>query len=210
VLGVFGGGGAANAQAFYTMTVPSGATNVTFTMSGGTGDADLYVRAGSKPTTTTYDCRPYKGGNSEECSIDNPTAGTYHVMLNGYSAYSAVSLVGNITGGSSSGGGTGTPQAGGGTISDVTANTGQWKHYTLDVPAGMSTFTVTTSGGSGDADLFVKYGSQPTTTTYDCRPYKNGNAETCTFTNPQAGTWHLSVNAYSTFSGLTLSGQYQP
>lgn len=202
--------GAANAQAFYTMTVPSGATNVTFTMSGGTGDADLYVRAGSKPTTTTYDCRPYKGGNSEECSIDNPTAGTYHVMLNGYSAYSAVSLVGNITGGSSSGGGSGTPQAGGGTISDVSANTGQWKLYTLDVPAGMSTFTVTTSGGSGDADLFVKYGSQPTASSYDCRPYKNGNAETCTFTNPQAGTWHLSVNAYSTFSGLTLSGQYQP
>ncbi|ASM51202.1 serine protease [Pseudoalteromonas espejiana DSM 9414] len=103
-----------------------------------------------------------------------------------------------------------TPKAGGGSVSDVSANTGQWKHYTLDVPAGMSTFTVTTSGGSGDADLFVKYGSQPTASSYDCRPYKNGNAETCTFSNPQAGTWHLSVNAYSTFSGLTLSGQYQP
>jgi len=201
--------GAANAQAFYTMTVPSGATNVTFTMSGGTGDADLYVRAGSQPTTTSYDCRPYEGGNSEECSIDSPAAGTYHVMLRGYSAYSDVSLVGNITG-SSTGGGSSTPEAGGGTISDVSATAGNWKHYTLDVPAGMSTFTVTTSGGSGDADLFVKFGSQPTASSYDCRPYKNGNAETCTFSNPQAGTWHLSVNAYSTFSGLTLSGQYQP
>ena len=201
--------GAASVQDFYTMTVPSGATNVTFTMSGGTGDADLYVRAGSKPSTTTYDCRPYKGGNSEECSIDNPTAGTYHVMLRGYSAYTGVSLVGNITGGST-GGGSGTPQAGGGTVSDVSATAGQWKHYTLDVPAGMANFTVTTSGGTGDADLFVKFGSQPTSSSYDCRPYKNGNAETCTFSNPQAGTWHLSVNAYQTFSGLTLSGQYQP
>ena len=201
--------GGANAQDFYTMTVPSGATNVTFTMSGGTGDADLYVRAGSQPTTSSYDCRPYKGGNSEECSIDNPTAGTYHVMLRGYSAYSGVSLVGNITG-ASSGGGSGTPEAGGGTVSDVSASAGQWKHYTLDVPAGMSTFTVTTSGGTGDADLFVKFGSQPTSSSYDCRPYKNGNAETCPFNNPQAGTWHLSVNAYRTFSGLTISGQYQP
>ena len=201
--------GAASSQAYYTMTVPSGATNVTFTMSGGSGDADLYVRAGSQPTTSSYDCRPYKGGNSEECSIDNPTAGTYHVMLRGYSAYSGVSLVGNITGGSTGGGST-TPEAGGGTVSDVTATTGNWKHYTLDVPAGMSTFTVTTSGGTGDADLFVKFGSQPTASSYDCRPYKNGNAETCTFSNPQAGTWHLSVNAYRTFSGLTLSGQYQP
>ncbi|TMO20657.1 PPC domain-containing protein, partial [Pseudoalteromonas sp. S4741] len=118
-----------------------------------------------------YDCRPYKGGNSEECSIDNPTAGTYHVMLRGYSAYSGVSLVGNITGGST-GGGSGTPQAGGGTVSDITANAGQWKHYTLDVPAGMVSFTVTTSGGTGDADLFVKFGSQPTSSSYDCRPYK--------------------------------------
>jgi len=102
------------------------------------------------------------------------------------------------------------PAAGGGSVSDVSANAGQWKHYTLDVPAGMSTFTVTTSGGTGDADLFVKFGSQPTASSYDCRPYKNGNAETCTFSSPQAGTWHLSVNAYSTFSGLTLTGQYKP
>ncbi|MBB1343628.1 S8 family serine peptidase [Pseudoalteromonas sp. SR45-6] len=198
--------GAASSDTFYTMTVPSGASNVTFTMSGGTGDADLYVRSGSKPTTSTYDCRPYKGGNSEECSIDNPTAGTYHVMVRGYSTYSGVSLVGNLT----TSGSSGNPQAGGGTIADITANAGQWKHYTLDVPAGMASFTVTTSGGSGDADLFVKFGSQPTSSSYDCRPYKNGNAETCTFSNPQAGTWHMSVNAYKTFAGLTLDAQYQP
>ncbi|MGB6139415.1 MAG: S8 family serine peptidase [Pseudoalteromonas rhizosphaerae] len=198
--------GAASSDTFYTMTVPSGASNVTFTMSGGTGDADLYVRSGSKPTTSTYDCRPYKGGNSEECSIDSPTAGTYHVMVRGYSAYSGVSLVGNLT----TSGNTGNPQAGGGTVSDISANAGQWKHYTLDVPAGMASFTVTTSGGSGDADLFVKFGSQPTGSSYDCRPYKNGNAETCTFSNPQAGTWHMSVNAYKTFAGLTLDAQYQP
>ncbi|MGO3847969.1 MAG: S8 family peptidase [Pseudoalteromonas prydzensis] len=198
--------GGASSTTFYTMTVPSGASNVTFTMSGGSGDADMYVRAGSAPTTSTYDCRPYKNGNNEECSIDNPTAGTYHVMLSGYSAYANVSLVGNLT----TSGGSGNPQAGGGTVSDISASAGQWKHYTLDVPAGMASFTVTTSGGSGDADLFVKFGSQPTSSSYDCRPYKNGNAETCTFSNPQAGTWHMSVNAYQTFAGLTLDAQYQP
>ena len=201
--------GSASSQTFYTMEVPTGATNVTFTMSGGTGDADLYVRAGSAPTTSTYDCRPYKGGNNEVCSIDNPTAGTYHVMLNGYSAYSGVSLVGDLTT-SGGGSGSGSPQAGGGTVTDISASAGQWKHYTLEVPAGMASFTVTTSGGTGDSDLFVKFGSQPTSSSYDCRPYKNGNAETCTFSNPQAGTWHLSLNAYRTFSGVTLDAQYQP
>lgn len=109
-------------------------------------------------------------------------------------------------GGGSSGGG----EAGGGSAENLSANRGQWLHYTIDVPAGMSTFTVTISGGSGDADLFVNYGSQPSASNWDCRPYKNGNNETCTFTNPQSGTWHLSLNAYRTFSGVTLNAQYQP
>ena len=198
--------GAKNSETFYTIEVPSGATNIKFTMSGGTGDADLYVRAGAKPTSAAYDCRPYESGNAETCSIDNPTAGTYHVMVKAYSAYSGVSLKADITGGSSGGG----SQAGGGTVNDVSATAGNWAHYTIDVPAGMASFTVTSSGGTGDADLFVKFGSRATTSSYDCRPYKNGNAETCTFSNPQAGTWHLSLNAYRTFSGVTLDAQYKP
>ena len=64
------------------------------------------------------------------------------------------------------------------------------------------------SGGSGDADLYVRQGSAPTDTTYTCRPYLSGNSETCTINSPAAGTWYVRVKAYSTFSGLTLSAQY--
>ncbi|RZA17301.1 MAG: hypothetical protein EOP93_13600 [Lysobacteraceae bacterium] len=91
----------------YTMVVPSGASNLTFTMSGGTGDADMYVKAGSAPTDSSYDCRPYKSGNAEACTIAAPTAGTYYVRLKAYSAFSGVSLVGDYTTG---GGGGGTAQ----------------------------------------------------------------------------------------------------
>ena len=35
---------------------------------GGTGDADMYVRSGSQPTTSTYNCRPYLSGNNETCT----------------------------------------------------------------------------------------------------------------------------------------------
>jgi hypothetical protein len=34
----------------YTMVVPAGATNLKFTISGGTGDADMYVKFGAAPT----------------------------------------------------------------------------------------------------------------------------------------------------------------
>ena len=81
----------------YTMSVPSGATNLTFTMSGGTGDADMYVKFGSAPTDTVYDCRPYLSGNAETCTFATPSAGTYYVRLKAFSAFSGVSLVGNYT-----------------------------------------------------------------------------------------------------------------
>lgn len=76
---------------FYTFTVDS-ASNVAVTISGGSGDADLYVKAGSKPTTSSYDCRPYRSGNAEQCRIAAQAGTTYHVMLRGYNTYSGVTL----------------------------------------------------------------------------------------------------------------------
>ncbi|WP_254795556.1 S8 family serine peptidase [Arsukibacterium indicum] len=197
--------GATNSKTYFTITVPAGATNLNFNMTGGSGDADLYVRFGSQPTTSNYDCRPYRSGNAESCSFATTQAGTYHVMINGYSAYSGVSLVADYTA-PAGGGGSG----GGGTLENLSAATGNWLHYTLTVPAGMGSLTVTSSGGSGDADLYVRRGSQPTTSAYDCRPYRTGNNESCSFSNPQAATYHISLRAYRSFSGLTLVAEYQP
>ena len=72
------------------------------------------------------------------------------------------------------------------------------------------TFNVDISGGSGDADLYIRYGAQPTTTAYDCRPYKGGNTESCAVNNPTAGTWHIGIRAYRAFSGVNMDVSYQP
>jgi hypothetical protein len=61
-------------------------------ISGGTGDADLYVRYGSAPTTKAFDCRPYLAGNTEVCEFSPAADGDYYVMIRGYSAYSGVTL----------------------------------------------------------------------------------------------------------------------
>jgi PKD repeat protein len=99
-----GRSGAANSQTFYTLAVPAGASNLRFVTSGGSGDADLYVRFGSAPTTASYDCRSQASSNTETCTIATAQAGTYHVMLLGYSAYSGLSLTGSYTTGGSGGG----------------------------------------------------------------------------------------------------------
>ena len=77
----------------YSYTIPAGTTQLVVAISGGTGDADLYVRAGAAPTTTAYTCRPYTASNNETCTIANPTAGTtYYWNVRAYSAYSGVNL----------------------------------------------------------------------------------------------------------------------
>ncbi|MEX1828608.1 M4 family metallopeptidase [Luteibacter sp. CQ10] len=83
--------GASGSVQNFTLSAAANKT-LTVTMSGGTGDADLYVRKGSAPTTTAYDCRPYLTGNNETCTINVTTAGTYYVQVRGYSSYSGVSV----------------------------------------------------------------------------------------------------------------------
>ncbi len=188
----------------FTLDVPSGASNISFVMSGGTGDADMYVKFGSTPTDSSYDCRPYKTGNNETCT-GTQTGGKYYVRIKAYSSFSGVSLTGSFTAGS--GGGNQVIEQ---VNSNVSVSRGAWKHYTITLPSGYSKLTVTTTGGSGDADLYVRQGSRPTSSSYNCRPYKNGNEETCTFTNPAGTTWHYSVYGYSAVSGLKITARADP
>ncbi|WP_409485374.1 trypsin-like serine protease [Arsenicicoccus dermatophilus] len=76
----------------------------------------------------------------------------------------------------------------------------------VEIPAGRSA-TIATSGGTGDVDLYVKKGdvSFPTTTDYDCRPYRYGNAESCTFPSQRSvARYRVSLLGFSAFSGVTL------
>jgi len=195
-----------NHQQNWTMVVPAGATNLSFTLSGGTGDADLYVKFGSAPTLTSYDCRPYVAGNSETCNISNVQAGTYYVMVNTYAAYSGVTLKGSY----STGGGGGNVLTNGVPVTGLSGTSGTLSaDYTLTVPSGKTSVTIKISGGTGDADLYVKLNAVPTLSSYDCRPYVTGNSETCTFTPPSGGgVYHVKLNAYTTYSGVSLTGSY--
>jgi len=190
----------------FTMEVPVGATDINFATTGGTGDADLYVKFGAEPTDSVYDCRPYKSGNVESCA-STQAGGTYYVKVKAYSDFTGVSLTGSYTEPSTGGGGA-TPIDS--TVNDISVARRNWTRYTLDLAAGYGDLTVTLSGGTGDADLYVTQGKQSTSSTYDCRPYKNGNNETCNFTAPAEGTWYVDIYGYSAASGVTLNLQATP
>ena len=122
-----------------------------------------------------------------------------------------MSLTGSYTTGGGGGSCGGTVLCSGTAVALPSKTTGGVSsNYTLVVPAGKTSAVVTISGGTGDADLYVKLGSAPTTTSYSCRPYLTGNNETCTFNAPTAGTYYINVRAYSSYSGVSLKGTVSP
>jgi hypothetical protein len=111
-------------------------------------------------------------------------------------------------GGGGGGGGTTTTLSNGVANTGNSAATGSWKHFKITVPASQASLAIVMSGGTGDGDLYVKRGAQPTLSVYDYRPYLSGNAETVNVTNPVAGDWYISIYAYAAFSGVSIKATY--
>ena len=199
---VTGLNGAVNSDQYFKIDVPAGRT-LTFRLSGGSGDADMYVRFGSRPTTSTYQCRPFLNGNNETCVINATSAGTYYVMLHAYTAYSGASLVASLS--------TAPPAdpilQNGIPVTALSGAAGSAQYWKITPGAGRQ-LRVTISGGSGDVDLYLRLGSRPTTSTYLCRPYLNGNNETCTIPSTAAGDYYVMLRGYVTYSGVTLQGSF--
>ncbi|MDC0710782.1 PPC domain-containing protein [Stigmatella sp. ncwal1] len=194
---------AANWSCHYTLDVPAGVTDLKFVASGGSGDGDLYVKFGSAPDASTYDCKSASTSSTETCSILLAQPGTYHVRMNGYTSFSGVSLTGSYTSTVLS---NNTPVNGLG----VTL-VGAWSSvYTLEVPPGASNLQFVTSGGTGNSDLYVKFGSPPSDTSYDCKSTGSTTSETCALPTARAGTWYARAHGATPFSGISLKGSYTP
>ncbi len=94
-------------------------------------------------------------------------------------------------------------------VTPIAAAKGQALVYSLEVPAGKTQVAFNTYGGTGDADLYVRFGAVPSLSTYDCISGGSSTTENCT-RSAQAGTWYVLVHAYSAISGVSLVGQYTP
>lgn len=181
----------------------------TVTNSAGTGIAGVTVGNGTVSATTS---------STGAYTLSGLANGTYTLTpsLSGYT-FSPVSQSVTVNGASVTGRNfTGTATSSGGTVVHNVAlpsvSSGNWSSvYTVSIPAGTTKLVVDTAGGTGDADLYVRAGSAPTTSSYTCRPYLSGNTETCTIDNPVAGTtYYIAVRAYSSYSGVTMKATRTP
>jgi hypothetical protein len=94
----------------------------------------------------------------------------------------------------------------GGTVTNKAAAPakGAWVQLgSYDVKAGDSWQVKMT--GTGDADLYVQFGSAPTSTAYTCRPYTDGSTEDCSGVVPAGQTrLFVAVRGY-TAAGVNVS-----
>ena len=89
---------------------------------------------------------------------------------------------------------------------NLSVTTSNWLQYSYTAQIA-ETVTVSINGGTGDADLYTSKTGQPTTNSYTCRPYKNGNNETCPVQLSAGETIYIGIRAYNSFSGVSLNVQ---
>lgn len=95
-------------------------------------------------------------------------------------------------------------------VAGLSAAKDAWVHFRISVPEEAVNLEMKITVSSGDPDLHTKFGGQPTSSSYDCRPYKgSGQDELCTVSNPSEGDYYLSILGYSSFSGVTIVAAYQ-
>ena len=93
-----------------------------------------------------------------------------------------------------------------GTMTGVGAVEGTELLYRLDLPAAANNLTVELSGGTGDVDLFMMQGTRPSDRDAytGCQSGSPTTVERCQIGPASAGSYHILLHAFSTFSGTTM------
>lgn len=158
---------------------------------GGTPNCDQGVANGASLTCTAAGLSGYTGTAYSQIYTTYSGGGTCtQVAAPGYNTSACVAPSNVLTSGV--------------TVSGITLAVNATRTYTIVVPAGKTSLTFKLSGGTGDGDIYAKFGAAPTTSTYDARSIGSTNSETITISAPKAGTYYLMVKAYAAVTGTTL------
>ncbi len=197
--GVHGNSGIAN-LAFYLLsqggTHPRGKTTVSVTAITVAKAEQIFYRALANYMTSSTNFQGARNATAQAAQdlYTSTEVNAVHAAWNAVGAPGAPTSIITLTNGQ--------------TVTNQGASTGSWLYYKITVPSGQSKLEVKSWNGSGDADLYVKLGGTPTTSSYTAKSTGSTNTETVTINNPSAGDWYIGLYAYSTFSGASLQATY--
>jgi Zn-dependent metalloprotease len=193
--------GDSNSTGYATIKVPSNTPILQVTIRGGSGTPALVAIS-----PDGFAAISERNGPTQTLSWPNPKAGQWQILGGGVTAYSGVSLTASLI----------TPPVLGfdSTLSGLSGDTTSENFYRISVPSGATSLSISTSGGTGDVDLFLQKGAPATCQEslavlapcdFDQVSDNDGNAENITVTNPPAGDWYLDLEGYDQYSGVTLN-----
>lgn len=94
-------------------------------------------------------------------------------------------------------------------VENVTAPTGSWAYYTIEVPVGTTTLSIATRGGVGDLSLLASHEEEPTWLDTD---YSSVGLDGSIFVDsPAAGTWYIGLQSNTwpfDTTGVELVAEY--
>ncbi|MBZ5624778.1 MAG: M36 family metallopeptidase [Acidobacteriia bacterium] len=193
--------GAQGDVGYADVVVSAGAPVFQLTLRGGTGDADVVL---GDPFGYVAGLSA-RDGNNETISVPTPAAGHWQILIPGVRAFSGVALAALLV--------TPTLLAGNASLGGLSAVKGSESFYRVVVPPGATSFSVSTSGGSGDVALLVRKGQPAACPEFYGQPYcffdfasaHTGNSESVQVSSPGAGDWYIDLYAFDDYSGVTLT-----
>jgi hypothetical protein len=148
----------------------------------------------------------YRIGTGETLSVIAPKAGTWLAEVQGYRNFWEVELEAShpipekLT----------LPIV----LKNVSGTYTSESFYKVTVPAGESMLQISTSGGDGDVDIYVRRNTPALTSSgyYDQRSSSTGNSETVTINNPPAGDYYITLYGRRDYSKvmMTVRGTQPP
>jgi PKD repeat protein/predicted secreted protein len=93
-------------------------------------------------------------------------------------------------------------------LSNLSLNQAAWTYYRIIVPNNQTDLKVSTSGGSGDIDLYVKGDTLPGHDDFQWKSTGATNDEIVIVNQPQSSVYYLGLYAYTAIEGVSVKACY--
>jgi hypothetical protein len=178
-------------SAFANITITANATD----SDGSIKRVDFYLGTNSpilvgSATNSPYSvgCNITSGGNYDLVAkaTDNMGVSTYSAPVNVDVSFPETGLTSSVP------------------MVNLHGQQGSQAYYKITVPQDCTELDISISNGTGDCDLYVAYGYQPSLYSYDYCPYLHGNNEYVMIYDPTPGDYHIMLNGWDAYAGVTL------
>ncbi len=87
---------------------------------------------------------------------------------------------------------------------------GSQQFYVIDVPIYQSWLNITTSGGTGNLQVYSSFDAEPTTKVYDYWSHLEGTDQSITVRYPAEGPWYIMLLGASPYTDVMLEADHSP